>query len=115
MLLVTIKSSRLVRHYRVGIASAGHPATPMPDGNVRLASVLAHIQAVLAGLAQGEGQVGRIDFVIVIVVQMAHTQDERSLGQAYLRITVIELQKGDARFRPESKGSRSHVHLGARI
>ena len=63
------------------------PCQTVGDG---LTSVLADVDAILARLQQAEGDVRRVDLVGVIVIDVTHAQNERSLREADLRGAVVE-------------------------
>ena len=56
----------------VGLTVACSLALAFPDGDDGVAAIFAGIESVVSGLRDGECQVWRVDFEVVIVLQVAH-------------------------------------------
>src|SRR5579864_8043656 len=105
----------LIGNHRICKSTASDAAAAVPDGGDGLISILAHVDAVLAGLQQAEGYVWSIDLVVVIVVDVTHAHDQRTLRQADLRGAVVEGEKSDSGLGAQTDCRRTDVNFRAGI
>ncbi len=79
----------------VGETAARNLAASVPYGQFSSIAIGIHIDAELAGLEHGEGDVGRVDLISIFVVYMQDADDQRTLRQANLSGVVTDLKQCD--------------------
>ena len=105
----------LTSNHRIRRITADGLAAPAPRDYLAAIAVGVHIDEVLSRLHDGERQVGRVDFIGILIVDVAHTDDQRSLRQTNLCCPVARFEQGNRSVCAEAERGRSEVNLGARI
>src|SRR5580704_13567813 len=79
-LITAREASLLSSNYSVrGSAASGFPAA-VPDCGIGFISVCAHIDAIFAGALNLKRKIGRIDFELILVIEMPYAHDDGTLG-----------------------------------
>jgi hypothetical protein len=83
------KDALLTRVQIVGASPAGHFAGPAPDSDRSRIAVGVDTDAIFAGAEKREGQVGRVNFVRVVVTQLPQANIQRPLSELNLDCLVV--------------------------
>ncbi|GAC1437966.1 MAG: hypothetical protein NVS1B11_32720 [Terriglobales bacterium] len=105
----------LMRTHSNRFALAGSFPFTFPHGDNRCISVRIYVEAVVAGLKNGECLVWRVHFVDLAVVQVTDMQVHQALVQFELHGVVADIGQGQAAFGINPNEPSSDVQLGAGI
>jgi len=97
----------------VALAVAGGFAFAGAHADGCSGAVLTGFDAVVAGLKGCEGQVGCVDFEIVIVIQPTHGDVDYSGGELNLDGVVVEVKEGESGHGREADDGGAKLHFGA--
>jgi hypothetical protein len=80
----------------------------------RCGSVRIHFDPVCARLPEGEGEVRRVDFEHLVLIEAAHADIQRALRQLQLGDLVVEIEDGYAGAGAHANHRAADLDFGAR-
>jgi hypothetical protein len=99
----------------VGLSIAGSLSVAVTHCNHGVCAILARLQAVASWLGDGEGQVRRVDFEVIVGIQVPHSHVDLAGTQLQLDGLIIEIQKGDSGICRQSNYSCAQLEFRARV
>jgi hypothetical protein len=94
---------------------SGRFAFATPHGDDGLIAVRVHIKTIIARLQYGERLVGRVHFVFLIVIQVAHMKIQSSLVELKLHEIVGYVSDGKAALRTNARYAGANADFCTRI
>jgi hypothetical protein len=98
----------------VGLPAASRLAIAVAQGDDGVCAVGAGIDAIASGLSDGEGEVGRIDFEIVVGIELAYPNVDCSRRKLDLDGVIIEIEERDTGVLAEAYDGGTELQFGAR-
>jgi hypothetical protein len=107
--------SELPSNYVVRVSATRRLASATPNSGTGFSSIGVHIDAIFTSALDLKRQIRRVDFEVIVVIQMSHSHDNGTLGQLQLRGSVIEIKECHTRCRIHPDRCRAGLQLGSRI
>src|SRR5690348_17134599 len=115
MILITSETGGLASNHRVRKASARNVTATVPGRHLGAISILTYVNAIFAWLQKSKRDIWSIDLVGIVVIDVTHADDERSLGQTDLGGVVVQRQECDPCLRIEPDRCRAHMDFSPRV
>jgi hypothetical protein len=96
-------------------ALAGSFALTLPDRYYGRVCGRIDIEAVIAGLAHGEGLIRSVDFVDFSTIEFADVHFQRALVQLHLHGIIGDVGQSQTGFRADAQKAGAEIQFGARI
>ena len=111
-LAAIMEPGRLVRRDEGAVAVLKHLGLARANGDHGGVAGGVGIDAVFAGTQQSYGTVRGIDFIGIVLIELAEADFERALVEAHLDDIVIEIEEAEVGVGVETDGGAADVELG---